>query len=84
MTRLIDADELIEAMGLQNCKKYGNNSPEELRDSYETMMRYEIRDMIDDAPTVDAVEVVRCGECVHFQMCILAMDDFSCKMGRRE
>ena len=67
MTRLIDADALIEAMGLQNCKKYGNNSPEELRDSYETMMRYEIKDMIDDEPTVDAVEVVRCQDCVHLK-----------------
>ena len=64
MARLIDADALIEAMELQNCKKYGNNSPEEVRDSYETMMRYEIKDAIDDAPTVDAVEVVSTVEAV--------------------
>lgn len=64
--RLIDADDLIEAWDLQNCKKYGNDTTEELFDSYETMMRYEIKDMIDDAPTVDAVPVVRCNDCKFF------------------
>lgn len=63
MARLIDADALIEAMGLQNCKKYGNETPEEMSDSYSSMMLYEIKDMIDDEPTVDAVEVVRCQDC---------------------
>ena len=82
MARLIDADALIEAMDLQNCKKYGNETPEEMSDSYGLMPRYEIKAMIDDAPTVDAVEVVRCGECVHRWMCALEEDGFFCKMGR--
>lgn len=60
--RLIDADALIEAWGLQNCKKYGNETTEELSCSYATMSLYEVKDMIDDAPTVDAVSVVRCKE----------------------
>ena len=55
MARLIDADALIEAMGLQNCKKYGNADAKELADSYGQMSRYELKDAIDDAPTVDAV-----------------------------
>lgn len=84
MTRLIDADALIEAMGLQNCTKYGNESAEQQDHSYSSMMLYEIKDMIDDEPTVDAVEVVRCEECVHRWMCFAADDNFFCKAGRRE
>lgn len=63
MARLIDADALIEAMDLQNCTKYGNESAEQQYHSYSSMMLYEIKDMIDDEPTVDAVEVVRCQDC---------------------
>lgn len=84
MARLIDADALIEEMGLQNCTKYGNKTVEQQNNSYSTMMCYEIKDMIDDAPTVDAVEVVRCGECVHRWMCALEEDGFFCKYGRRQ
>lgn len=63
MARLIDADALIEAWDLQDCVKYGNETAEQQNHSYSSMMLYEIKDMIDDAPTVDAVEVVRCKDC---------------------
>lgn len=65
--RLIDADALIASLGLQNCKKYGNADAKELADSYGLMPRYEIKDEIDGAPTIDAVEVVRCKDCADFR-----------------
>lgn len=57
MTRLIDADKLLTAygLGLETAVKYPIGDGH----GYDTMMLYEIRDMIDNAPTVDAVEVVR-------------------------
>lgn len=93
--RLIDADALIEAWDLQNCKKYGNETTEELSCSYATMSLYEVKDMIDDAPTVDAVEVVRCKDCKNlyaddsgklhwcdFHRMFVGLDDF-CNYGKR-
>ena len=56
--RLIDADALIKDNGLQGMEKGKADWAE-----YETQMLYEIKDMIDDAPTVDAVPVVRCKDC---------------------
>lgn len=53
--RLIDADELSEQYGLEAATKYGNKNAEQQTYSYSTMMMYEIADMIDDAPTVEAV-----------------------------
>lgn len=58
--RLIDADTLIEYNGLQGMEKGKADWAE-----YETRMLYEIKDMIDDAPTIDAVPVVRCKDCRH-------------------
>ena len=55
--RLIDADALIASMGLQDCKKYGNKTQEEMLDSYGLMPRYEIKAMIDAEPTVEAKDV---------------------------
>lgn len=62
--RLIDADALYKSFGASgNC----NNCP---LDAYKcqyynehTLM--EFCERIDDAPTVDAVEVVRCKDCIH-------------------
>lgn len=68
MTRLIDANALIETWGLQDCVKYGNETAEQQYHSYSSMMLYEIKDMIDDAPTIDAVEVVRCEDCKYMSM----------------
>jgi len=49
---------------LKEATKYGNRDAEQQAHSYNTMMMYEIADMIDDAPTIDAVPVVR-GEWIY-------------------
>lgn len=86
MERLISADALIEAMSLQNCVKYGNKTPEQQHESYSTWMAYEIKDEIDDAPTIDAVEVVRCKDCAGKKACdiwgVYLDDDDFCSHGR--
>ena len=56
MARLIDADELLKRYGLDKATKYGNKNKAQRANSYSTMYMYEIADMIDDAPTIDAVE----------------------------
>lgn len=56
MTRMIDADNLIPMM------KYATTDNEigvfQIRIGFDT-----IKGVIDDAPTIDAVEVVRCKDC---------------------
>lgn len=49
--RLIDANALKEWLGCDGDNKYSS------------MIMHEIADRIDEQPTVDAVEVVRCREC---------------------
>ena len=61
--RLIDANALLRNNGLDNAVKYGNKDAEQQNKSYSTMMLYEIADMIEDAPTIDA-ELVRHGQWV--------------------
>lgn len=56
--RLIDADALLENYNLKNATKYGNKDAEQQEHSYSTLMLYEVADMIEDAPTIDAVLVV--------------------------
>ena len=56
--RPIDADALIENYNLKDATKYGNKDAEQQNHSYSTMMLYEVADMIDDAPTIEAVPVV--------------------------
>ena len=57
--RLIDADKLkAEVVRWENC--YNGFS-----DTYDKAM---IIDTIDEQPTIDAVPVVRCGECKHRYM----------------
>lgn len=58
MGRLIDADALLKNCNLKDATKYGNKDAEQQNHSYSTMMLYEIADMIEDAPTVEAVPVV--------------------------
>jgi len=69
------ADELISRQALMRnfcgydlneCVKYGNKTAEQQNNSYSTMMMYEIANEIEDAPAVDAVEVCRCVNCIHF------------------
>ena len=57
MPRLIDADLLIESMGLENAVKWGNKDGYQQDHSYGTLMRYEIKDEIDAQPTVESVSL---------------------------
>lgn len=63
--KLIDADSLFNwgKHKLSDATKYGNKGADQTNFSYSTLMMYEIADEINVAPTVDAVPVVRCGEC---------------------
>jgi hypothetical protein len=61
---LISRSALLESYGLKNAVKYGNETAEQQHNSYSTLMLYEIADMINEAPAVDA-EVVRCKDCMH-------------------
>lgn len=54
----IDSDALMENYNLKNATKYGNRDAEQQNHSYSTMMLYEVADMIDDAPTIEAAPVV--------------------------
>lgn len=56
--RLIDADALMENYGLKDATKYGNKDAEQQEHSYSTLMLYEIADIIEDAPTVEAKPVI--------------------------
>jgi hypothetical protein len=49
--RLIDADELLENYNLKNMHKY-NADGSLNRQAVNTLMLYEVADMIEDAPTV--------------------------------
>lgn len=57
---LISRSALLENYGLKNAMKYGNETVEQQHNSYSTLMLYEIAEMIEDAPAVDA-EPVRHG-----------------------
>lgn len=57
--RPIDADALMKRYGLQNAVKYGNKTGEEQAFSYDTLMMYEIADMIEYEPTLDCAPVKR-------------------------
>ena len=58
MSDLISRSALAKAMGVENAVKYGNETAEQQHNSYDTLMKYEIADYIEDAPAVDAVPVV--------------------------
>lgn len=60
--RLIDADALMDVLGIADeCK----DCPQDKRGIYcEKSTDFRVAcEAITDAPTIDAVEVVRCGEC---------------------
>ena len=68
MPRLIDADKLRkDILDLPNC--YNGYS-----DTYD---KATIVDMIDDAPTVDAVPVIRCKDCKYYQHKSLTDDEWN-------
>ena len=60
----INKQELMKnfcGFDLTKCKKkHGNDTQEQLEQSYATLMIYEIAMKIDDAPVADVVEVVQC------------------------
>ena len=66
---MIDADALMENYGLKDATKYGNKDAEQQEHSYSTLMLYEIADIIEDAPTVEAKPVVHCRECCFLEVC---------------
>lgn len=92
MSRLIDADELFNwgDKKLKDAVKYGNKSGEQHDWSFSTLMMYEIADEVNDAPTVDAVPVVRCRDCEHWDdtWCDINEDYFEdddfCSYGERK
>lgn len=69
MPRYIEADKLKARM----FNYYGCVNADTSKSNYrgETLMNYEVADMIEDcidnAPTADVVEVVRCGDCIYFK-----------------
>ena len=89
MSDLISRSALARAMGVENAVKYGNETAEQQHNSYDTLMKYEIADYIDDAPAVDAVEVVRCRECKEWKhglcklLCADTPDDGYCSFGAK-
>ena len=90
--RLIDVDELKNAHNMgDECDKCETKWKECQYDYIYSKMDF--CTWIDDAPTVDAVPVVRCGECKHRKpptdYCeklrkAYVPDDFYCKYGERK
>lgn len=76
MSRLIDADALLEQYNLKDATKYGNKDAEQQTHSYGTMMLYEIAGMIEGAPTAyDVDEVVEKLEEVKNKDTEIALDE---------
>ena len=69
MGRVVDADVLADELAVlieRNTK---------LIDEWLANL---IEDAVDDAPTVDAVEVVRCKDCKHLSVCSGALGVYKC------
>ena len=58
--RLIDADALLNALNTYSDTENGN--------AHFLHGIKSAQEQIDDAPTIDAVRVVRCGECSHYNI----------------
>lgn len=85
--RLIDANKLKESVPETHVDIFENCRNCRLLD------KYQVRDLIDDAPTVDAVEVVRCKDCAvphnYSTGCpklggLIPSEDFYCACGKRK
>jgi hypothetical protein len=77
--RLIDADAVKDSFcGVCSIKKRYGESSEMCRD-YKDLLGNgcSVMRLIEAAPTVDAVEVVRCKDCKHYGTSGCAMDAFS-------
>lgn len=95
MSRLIDADALMDDINELKKSRWYNNDINGSR-----VVRSEVIDIvqmlcIDNAPTIDAVEVVRCKDCKHYEsdggaimICnitdMVGDDDDYCSYGVRE
>ncbi len=74
MARLIDADALIDFI---DCGHLRNPSES-------CFSERDVVNMLEARPTVDAVEVVRCRDCVHFGECLVTENDYCSKAERKE
>ena len=72
--RLIDADALVLRLDDAGKRAFGTDGIPEC--SSLSL----VRDYVDTAPTVDAVEVVRCRECVHYNNNRQMYDDDVCEI----
>ena len=68
MPRLIDADALMSAV-IETLEKIKANPKMDNQEAHVIAAFHTVGLMIDDAPTVDAVAVVRCGQCSHSEVC---------------
>ena len=66
--RLIDADKVEDKINECVWDAYGSNE-DEMAIAYSTA-----RGIIEDAPTVDAVQVVRCKDCAWYKIAELTID----------
>ena len=100
--RLIDADALMKkAKALANQKYKSGVLDLTVDDVSESFMNASgvlstewwcVEDMIETAPTIDAVEVVRCKDCIHYDFDMICNvtgtvcdnDDYCSRGGRRE
>ena len=62
---MIDADDLLKAIDIERkyLKARGQISAEHI-------LVHNFRELLENAPTVDAVEVVRCKDCKHYRFCL--------------
>ena len=84
MSRLIDADAIADILCNLATEKWNKETGTTWANAYE-----EVMNMVDEQPTIDAVNVVRCKNCVYKQgehHCVFsgAVDlDGYCHRGRR-
>lgn len=60
-SKIYDQDKVVEQLEertafLKDCTKYGNKTAEQQSKSYDTMMMYEVKDLVDDL-----LEIVKAG-----------------------
>lgn len=62
MSEYIEREALMKnfcGFDLTECVKYGNRTKEQASRSFETLMMYEIADVVEDAPAADVAPVVK-------------------------
>ena len=71
--RIIDADALLESAGLFEVKSCARGCGKSILHLAKAWLLNEVN----NAPTVDAVAVVRCRDCIHYEMgvCLKIYDD---------